>query len=146
MTLKKLLISVTAGLAAAFAYAQTPLGTVSNVNGVVTATQGATGMTVAPGTVIQNGMRFVTTTNGSVTLNLNSGCAVTVPAGHGVTVLQSMTCQQLAAAVLPVVPVATGPAFAPSSMLVNGLILAGAAGIVIAGWSALDSDRSVSAK
>jgi hypothetical protein len=147
MALKNLLVALTAGLAAAVAYAQAPLGTVSNVNGVVTATQGATGMTVAPGTVIQNGMRFVTTTNGSVTLNLNSGCTVTVPAGHGVTVLQSMTCQQLTAAVQPLVPVATGPAFPPNPALVNGIILAGAAGSLIAGFKiVLDNDESLSAR
>lgn len=106
MTLKKLLLALSAFVGAA-AFAQAPLGTVTNVQGVVTATQGATGMTVTPGTVVQNGMRFVTTSNGSMTLRLNSGCTVTVPGGHGVTVLQTMTCQQLTAAVQPVVqPVA----------------------------------------
>lgn len=147
MALKKLLL-VAAALAGASAFAQAPLGTVSNVNGVVTATQGATGMTVAPGTTIQNGMRFVTTTNGSVTLRLNSGCTVTVPPAHGVTVLQSMTCQQLAAAVQPVTPVATGPSFPPAPGLVQTLILAGAVGIAIAGFTEVidDDDEPLSAR
>lgn len=43
----------TAALAGASASAQAPLGTVSNVQGVVTATLGATQVTVAPGTAIQ---------------------------------------------------------------------------------------------
>jgi hypothetical protein len=124
MTLKKLLLALSAFVGAA-AFAQAPLGTVTNVQGVVTATQGATGMTVTPGTVVQNGMRFVTTSNGTMTLRLNSGCTVTVPGGHGVTVLQTMTCQQLTAAVQPVVPVASaGPGFPPAPALVNGSIAA----------------------
>lgn len=102
---KNLLLALSA-LACTSALAQAPIGTVVSVDGVVTATQGATGLTVTPGTPVQNGMRFVTTSRGTVTLRTASGCTVTVPPGHGVTVLQSMTCQQLTAAVQPVAPVA----------------------------------------
>jgi hypothetical protein len=112
------------------AYAQAPLGTVTNVQGVVTATQGATGVTVTPGTAVQNGMRFVATTRGSATLRLNSGCTVTVPPGHGVTVLQSMTCQQLTAAVQPVTPVAGQAPLAATAGVVNGVVAIG--GIAVA--------------
>jgi len=130
MTIKNLLLALSA-FAAVSAFAQAPLGTVTNVEGVVTATQGATGVAVTPGTPIQNGMRFVTTSRGSVTLQLNSGCTVSVPPGHGVTVLQSMTCQQLTAAVQPLVPVAAVAAAGPSPGLVNGLIAVGAAAVAI---------------
>lgn len=126
MTPKHLLLAL-ATLACAPAFAQAPLGTVTQVEGVVTATQGATGVAVTPGTPIQNGMRFVTTSRGSVTLQLNSGCTVSVPAGHGVTVLQSMTCQQLTAAVQPVVPVAAQPGFAGGAVGGVGGIVFGAA-------------------
>lgn len=112
------------------AYAQAPLGTVTNVQGVVTATQGATGVTVTPGTAVQNGMRFVATSRGSATLRLNSGCTVTVPPGHGVTVLQSMTCQQLTAAVQPVTPVAGQAPLATTAGVVNGVVAVG--GIAVA--------------
>jgi len=110
MTPKNLLLALSA-VAAASAFAQAPLGTVTNVEGVVTATQGAAGVNVTAGTPIQNGMRFVTTSRGSMTLQMNSGCSVTVPPGNGVTVLSSMTCQQLQAAVQPVVPVASQPVY-----------------------------------
>jgi hypothetical protein len=124
MTLKKLLLALSAFVGAA-AFAQAPLGTVTNVQGVVTATQGATGSVVNPGFVVQNGQRFISSSNATMTLRLNSGCVVTVPAGHGVTVLQTMTCQQLTAAVQPVVPVAgAGPGFPPAPALVNGSIIA----------------------
>lgn len=123
MTTKNLLLAL-AAFGCFSAFAQAPLGTVSQVEGVVTATQGATGVTVAPGTPIQNGMRFVTTSRGSVTLRMNNGCTVSVPSGHGVTVLQSMTCQQLTAAVQPVAPVPTQTAFG------GGAAAGGAVGIV----------------
>lgn len=140
MTPKKLLLALSA-LIGASAFAQAPLGTVSNVQGVVTATQGSTGVSVGPGSAIQNGMRFVTTSNGSVTLRLNNGCTVTVPPGHGVTVLQTMTCQQLTAAVQPVVPaVAASPAFAPNPGVVNGLVAVGAAAVAIGVVRALTDD------
>jgi hypothetical protein len=143
MTTKKLLLALSA-LIGASAFAQAPLGTVSNVQGVVTATQGATGVSVGPGTAIQNGMRFVTTSNGSVTLRLNNGCTVTVPPAHGVTVLQNMTCQQLTAAVQPVVPVAAAsPAFAPNPSLVNGLIAVGAAVVAVGIIRELTDDDEV---
>jgi len=124
MTPKNLLLAVSA-LFAASAFAQAPLGVVTNVEGVVTATQGITGVTVTPGTPIQDGMRFVTTSRGNVTLRMNSGCTVAVPPGHGVTVQQSMTCPQLTAAVQPVVPLSTQAAASGGSSVVNGVILLG---------------------
>lgn len=137
MALKKLLFAVSA-LVGATAFAQAPIGTVVDVQGVVTATRGATGATVTPGSPILNGMRLVTTSTGSVTLRLASGCVVTLQPNQAVTVLQQMTCEQLAAAVTPVsaVPVATitpvtpvvTPVVAPG--VVGGLIGLGALGIV----------------
>lgn len=148
MAIKKLLLILAAGLAGTGAWAQTPLGTVVNVNGVATMTHGATGATVAPGTVIQNGMRFVTTSGSSVTLRLNSGCTVTVPPAHGVTVLQSMTCQQLTAAVQPVGPVVANPGFPPAPAIMQTVILGGAVGILAAGITQVvdDDDESLSAR
>lgn len=133
MKLKNLLIVLS--LASPAAFAQASIGTVVNVNGVVTATQGTAGVTVAPGTAIRSGMRFIAGSNASVTLRTNSGCTVTVPAGHGVTVLNTMTCPQLTAAVQPVVPVApvaasvvapTGGAIAlGAGILLGAAVLAG---------------------
>ena len=144
--MKKLLL-VAAAAASFAAVAQAPLGTVTSVQGVVTASQGAAGTTVAPGAAIQNGMRFVTTSNGTVTLSLNSGCSVTVPAGHGVTVLQSMTCQQLQAAVQPVVPVASTAPASTSPGLVNGIVAAGGVFTVVQGVrEVLNKDAPLSAR
>src|SRR3954471_6833539 len=125
MALKKLFVALSS-LAAAAAMAQS-LGTVSNVQGIVTATQGATGTAVAPGSAIINGTRFVTTSTGSVTLALNNGCVLTLQPGQAVTVLQSMTCQQLTAAV-QAVPVAPNAAIAAAGgatpAIVTGFVIA----------------------
>jgi hypothetical protein len=106
MGLKNLVVALST-VAVASAFAQASLGTVTTVEGVVSATVGTTGVNVTPGTQVRDGMRFVTTSRGSVTLQMNSGCSVAVPPANGVTVLSSMTCQQLQAAVQPIVPVAS---------------------------------------
>lgn len=131
MKVKKLVFALTA--LAASAFAQAPLGTVSNVQGVVTATQGSSVVTVTPGAPIVTGTRFVTTGSGSVTLRLASGCTVTVPAGHAVTVLQNMTCPQLTAAVQPVVATnvaGAGPFSFTGDAVANGFVALGVIGII----------------
>jgi hypothetical protein len=128
MAMKKLLAALST-IACASVMAQGALGTVTNVQGVATATTGTSGAAVAPGTAITNGMRIVTTSSGSVTLRMNSGCTVSVPANSGVTVLQSMSCQQLQAAVQPVGVSTAG--FSPNPAFFNGIIAAG--GILVVG-------------
>lgn len=144
MKSKKLLLA--SALLAGAAFAQAPLGTVTTVQGVVTATQGATVVTVAPGTAIQNGMRFVTTSGSTVTLRLTNGCTVTVPASHGVTVLSTMTCQQLTAAVQPVVPVAGATPAGPNPTVVNGALAIGALAILAGVIGSEDDNEPLSAR
>jgi hypothetical protein len=139
--MKKLLLVLSAAFGVA-AFAQPVLGTVSNVQGVVTSIQGATGTVVTEGSPIVNGMRLVTTSSGSVSLSLNSGCTITLHPGQAVTVLHSLSCQQLTAAVQPV-PV--GPSLAAANpALVNGLIVAGALGAAIAGVRVITKDENLS--
>lgn len=97
------LVAALAAFAVAPAFSQA-LGTVTNVQGVATVTSGNGVTTLAKGAPVQNGSRIITTSSSTVSLSLNSGCTVTVPPGHGVTVLSTMTCPQLQAAVQPVVP------------------------------------------
>jgi hypothetical protein len=149
MKFKKLLLSLSA-FAAASVLAQASLGTVTSVNGVATVTTGTSGAAIAPGAAIMHGSRVITTSNATVVLRLNNGCTVTVPPGHGVTVLSTMTCQQLTAAVQPVattvttttaattVPVGTG--FVPNSGIVNGFVAAAAIGIAAGALMMEDDD------
>jgi hypothetical protein len=145
MILKKLLFALTATVAAS-AFAQAPVGTVATVEGVVTATQGTTGVTVAPGTTVQEGMRFVTTSSGRVVLRLNNGCVLTVPPASAVTVQSNLSCQQLAAAVQPLMPATA--TMGQSGLLanvgvVNGVIAVGAVGIFLGIADAINDDDEV---
>jgi hypothetical protein len=150
MVTKKNLVAALSLLACASAMAQASLGTITNVQGVVTATQGSTATTVTTGQAITNGTRFVTASGGSVTLRLNTGCIVTLQPGQTVTVLQSMTCDQLSAAVRPVSPTAImgqnqGPIFANPGLF-NGIIIAGGAAVVIGGVREITRDDDVSGR
>ena len=140
MKLKNLLLVLSA-FAAAPVFAQA-IGTVTTVNGVATVTTGTTGTAVVVGAPVSHGSRVITTSTGSVTLRLNNGCTITVPPGHGVTILSNLTCEQLRAAIQPVtttvqtttttstVPVGIGP-FTGGTALGAGILLLGA-GLAIA--------------
>ena len=148
MKLKKLLLSLST-FAAAAALAQASLGTITSVNGVATVTTGTSGAAVAVGAPIMHGSRVITTSNATVALRLNNGCTVTVPPGHGVTVLSTMTCQQLTAAVQPMATTVTtttaattvlaGPAFEGGAGVVNGFV-AGTALLIAVGALAIEND------
>lgn len=114
MRIGKTLVAI-AALAAAPAFAQA-LGTVTAVNGVVTFSTSSGNSTLVTGAPIVHGSRIVTTSASSVTLRMNNGCTVNVPAGHAVTVLSTQTCAQLQAAVQPVLPVASN---APSTAVMG---------------------------
>lgn len=101
VSIKPLIVFGSALLASA-AFAQAVLGTVGNVQGLVTDTDGATISSTNPGEVIKDGERFVTSSNGSVTLQLNNGCTIILQPNQAVTIDSRMTCRELLAAVTPV--------------------------------------------
>jgi hypothetical protein len=126
------LLAIAAALAFAPAFGQT-LGTVTTVDGVATVITSTGGAALVAGSPLVNGARIVTTSASSVTLSLNSGCIVTVPPAHAVTVTSNLTCKELQAAVKPVMPVASAP-----STAVMGQAGAGGFGgnAVVAVWAA----------
>jgi hypothetical protein len=134
MRARNLLLALCA-MAAAPAFAQV-LGTVVNVNGVATVTTGTSGLAITAGAPIVNGARVITTSSGSVTFRLNNGCTVTVPPGHAVTVLSALSCQQLQAAVQPVITTTSTTAVTTGAMVPVGPAFQAPPGIV-AGWAAL---------
>lgn len=135
MNAKKLLLALTF-VAAAPAFAQT-IGTVVNVNGVATVTTGTSGVAIAPGAAIVNGARVITTSSGSVTFRLNNGCTVTVPPGHGVTVLSSLSCEQLQASVRPVTTTTTTTTATTTAMVPAGPNFVASPGALALGAGAL---------
>ena len=134
MSIKSFVLIGSALLASvAFAQGDAPsLGTVRNVEGVVTDTDGASITSTGPGEAIHDGERFVTSSSGSVTLQLNNGCTITLQPNQAVTINQSMTCRELVAAVEPVAAPGLGlgrfvAAGSPGlgALAVGGLFLAG---------------------
>ena len=111
MSIKSFFI-VASALVASVAFAQESLGTVGNVQGLVTDTDGVTVSSTVSGEGIFDRERFVTSSSGSVTLNLNNGCTIILEPNQAVTIDKRMTCRELVAAVAPV----------------GGLTLAGGAG------------------
>ena len=87
---------------AAFAQNEPSLGTVRKVEGLVTDTDGASVTSTELGEAIHDKERFVTSSSGSVTLQLNNGCTITLEPNQAVTIDKNMTCRELIAAVEPV--------------------------------------------
>ena len=110
MSIKSFLV-VCAAFLAPVSFAQTAqpsLGTVGNVQGLVTDTDGASVTSTSPGEVIHDGERFVTSSSGSVTLQLNNGCNITLQPGQAITIHKNMTCRELIAGIEPVEGVGAG--------------------------------------
>ena len=116
---------------AAFAQNQPSLGTVRSVEGLVTDTDGASVTSTEIGEPIHDGERFVTSSSGRVTLELNNGCTIKLEPNQAVTIDRNMTCRALLAAVEPVGGAAGLGSFAAAgspragALAVGGLILAG---------------------
>ncbi len=137
----KTLVAVSALLVAATAFAQNSLGTISSVQGLVTVTDGTTGGTTAAGAPITSGMRFVATSTGSAVLRLNNGCVVNLQPNQAVTVVRSMTCEALLAAVQMVGGATTasdGGSAATGALASAGLAVGGY------GLSRITPNRSIS--
>ncbi len=95
----KTFLAIGSAFIATAALAQASLGSINSVEGIVTVTDGAKLGTAAAGGPITDGTRFVATSTGRAVLRLNNGCVVNLGPGQAVTVLKSMTCDQLLAAV-----------------------------------------------
>ena len=150
MSIKSFVLIGSALLAsAAFAQNAPPsLGTVRNVEGLVTDTDGASVTSTEAGEAIHDGERFVTSSNGAVTLQLNNGCSVTLQPNQAVTINQRMTCRELVASVEPVGGAGLGLGrFVASGSPGAGALAVG--GLILAGYGVhrgLDKDADVSGR
>lgn len=123
----KSFIAICSAFVAAAALAQQPLGTVESVQGIVTVTTGTAGGTAVKGLPIADGMRFVAPSGGSAVLRFNNGCVINLQPNQAVTILRSMRCPELLAAVQNVgggVQVANG-SFATGAAATGGLMVGG---------------------
>lgn len=110
--------------------AQTVLGRVAEVQGVVTISDGVTVGTATPGSVIMGGTRFVTASSGAARLTMENGCVISLKPNESLTVGSGMSCQELLAAVQPV---AGAPVVAGGGGAGLGPVLAGGALLAAAG-------------
>lgn len=143
--MQKKLSACLVSLVAVSAFAQAQLGTITSVNGVATVTTGTVGTAISAGAPIVDGARVITTSSGTVNLRLNNGCTATVPPGHAVTVLASLSCDQLRAAIQPVntaVTTTTAPAVAGAAAVPTPStgVLAGLAAVLAIGAIAASDD------
>ena len=98
-------LAAVAWLAAAPGWAQPaaapgPLGNVGEAKGLVTMSLGSRVSTVQPGTPIFDHARFVTSSSGSVRLDLSNGCEVKLQPNQMVTIDDSSSCDQQIAAIM----------------------------------------------
>jgi hypothetical protein len=140
---------IASALLASAAFAQnTPisqesLGTVRNVQGIVTDTDGASVTSTEVGEAIHDGERFVTSSSGAVTLQLNNNCTITLQPNQAITIDKRMTCRELLAVLGSAGgagALAFGGAAAGNGALAVGALVAG--GFVV--HRALDRNPSVS--
>jgi hypothetical protein len=101
-------LSVLAGLAisvCAIAQTQAPapapvqLGTVDNVQGLVTMSDGTSIGNVVNGNAVLDGSRFVTSSSGSAVLKMSNGCDIRLKPSQSLTVQSGLNCDALVAAI-----------------------------------------------
>ena len=116
---KAILLALTLAAAVA-AFAQPVVGTLSNVNGLVTITQNDTLINASNGSTFVDGAQIVSTATGQVTISVN-GCSIPLAPNQSLTVNSSSTCAELQAAIKPVASPLTSTAVAGGGSPALGL-------------------------
>lgn len=112
---------------AAWAQAPAPVGSVTEVHGLVTMSLGSNVATVAPDTPVFDGARFVASSSGGAQLKFADGCVVNLAPNQWVAVDSKLDCPSRIAAVRTLTDV---PGAAGGTMLARtALPLAGAAAL-----------------
>lgn len=111
--MKNIVFAISCVLAFASAWAQPAVGSLANVNGLVTITQNNQLVTVGNGATFADGARIVATVNSRVTVRMANGCDVRLAPNQSFTVDNSQTnCTALQATVTNLPPPPGGPVFA----------------------------------
>jgi hypothetical protein len=127
--MKFLLTALLVGSSVA-AFAQS-VGTLENVQGVVSVSSNGVVTNATGNTSLSNGSVVLNSGNGSSFIRLANGCTVQLNAGQFVTINSAASCSDLLASVKTVgLPVVAGGAPAVSPFLVAGGVIVGGAIIV----------------
>ena len=97
--MNKSIVFALSALVAAAVIAQPVVGTLSNVEGLVTITQNNQLVTAGNGSTVVDGARIISTSTGHVTIDVND-CKVTLNPNESVTIDSSVSCDKFRAAVL----------------------------------------------
>jgi hypothetical protein len=121
---KVLAVGLLVLVTAASAQTSQSLGTVTEVQGVVTVNNGITVGIAARGTAITQGNHFVTASAGAARLTMDNGCVIHLKPNQSLRIDSRISCAELIASVQPVagVPV-TGTAGVPAGALGAGVAL-----------------------
>jgi hypothetical protein len=115
-------------LMGAAASAQTPqtLGTVADVQGIVTVSNGTTVGTAVRGTVISQGNHFVTASAGAARLTMDNGCVIHLKPNQSLRIDSRLSCEQLIASIQPVAgaPVTASAGVTPGALAVGAALTA----------------------
>lgn len=95
------LFALAAIVVSAGAIAQSQIGTIANVQGLVTMSDATSVTTVLPGSPVYDGASVVTSSTGFTTISVNGGCDIRLTPNQSVTVTKDKTCAALLAAVTP---------------------------------------------
>ena len=125
----KIVIAVIGVIVSVAAIAQAQFGTITNVQGLVTVSDGTTIGNAVVGGSVGDGSRFVTGSSGSVTFWTKGGCEVTLSANQTLTVNERVSCDVLLAGIQTINPETAGGFFAGNDVIGNGLLIA--AGLII---------------
>jgi hypothetical protein len=87
------------GCVAAQTQAPAQLGTVDEVQGLVTVSDGTSVGNVVNGNPVNDGSRFVTSSSGSVLLRMSHGCDIRLKPSQSLTVKDGLNCEALIAAI-----------------------------------------------
>lgn len=117
--MRKLFLLGTWLLVCGSALAQGPLGKVGHVKGAVLSKNDTASSLATSGAPLQEGMQLVTTSRSTAVVEMNGGCQVKVPPGHGLKIRGGLNCAQLTKSVVPVIPdvAATQPWAPPPKVL-----------------------------
>ena len=129
----KSFIVICSALFAASVFAQqnqSVIGKVTELAGVVTVTDGVRGGTATLGSPVVDGSRYVTSSNGRVTLRLDNGCDIKLEPNQAVTVRE----RPCAALIASIQSVGVAAVLATST---GGSAAAGALGVVAIGAGGL---------
>lgn len=135
--MKKTLAFVLAATAFGGVWAQSPpaVGSIQNVQGLVTISQDQTLRNAVSGSALTNGARVVSTTTGSGEIVLANGCRITLAANRAVTINTALPCNDLIASVTPIGPVIASTAPATTSAAADarflGVVGTGAVAIIL---------------